>query len=203
MRLQNPFSAISTTGIDSQVLTVLVRSEQYLTIREIHQLLPEQGSHQGVRLSAGRLVEQGMLLQRLTGRGYAFAFNGDHLLAAAVREIAQAKSELISRMSRVISGWQIQPLVATLFGSAARNEMDTYSDIDVLIVVADGVAVDLVEELVSDFAAHVTLWTGNDLRPLIYQDSEVKPASIFDSVIADGIVIAGDHSWLRKRLRKS
>ena len=42
MRLQNPFSAISTTGIDSQVLTVLVRSEQYLTIREIHQLLPER-----------------------------------------------------------------------------------------------------------------------------------------------------------------
>ncbi|EAR24542.1 hypothetical protein A20C1_12962 [marine actinobacterium PHSC20C1] len=202
MRLQNPFSAISTTGIDSQVLTVLVRSEQYLTIREIHQLLPEQGSHQGVRLSAGRLVEQGMLLQRLTGRGYAFAFNGDHLLAAAVRQIAHAKSELISRMSHAISEWQIQPIAATLFGSAARNEMSTDSDIDVLIVVPDGVTDDVVEELVSDFAAHVTLWTGNDLRPLIYRDSDVRPAPIFESIIADGIAITGDHSWLRKRLRK-
>lgn len=202
MRLQNPFSAISTTGIDSQVLTVLVRSEQYLTIREIHQLLPEHGSHQGVRLSAGRLVEQGMLLQRLTGRGYAFAFNGDHLLAAAVRQIAHAKSELIARMAHAISEWQIQPTVATLFGSAARNEMSTDSDIDVLIVVPDGATDDVVDELVSDFAAHVTLWTGNDLRPLIYKDSEVQPASIFDSIVADGIAIAGDHSWLRKRLRK-
>jgi predicted nucleotidyltransferase len=202
MRLQNPFSAISTTGIDSQVLTVLVRSEQYLTIREIHQLLPEKGSHQGVRLSAGRLVEQGMLLRRLTGRGYAFAFNGDHLLAAAVRQIAQAKSELLSRMSFEISEWQIQPIVVTLFGSAARNEMSIDSDIDVLIVVPDGVVDGVVEELVSDFAAHVTLWTGNDLRTLVYRDSEVQPAAIFDSIVADGIPIAGDRSWLRKRLRK-
>lgn len=202
MRLQNPFSAISTTGIDSQVLTVLVRSEQYLTIREIHQLLPEQGSHQGVRLSAGRLVEQGMLIQRLTGRGYAFAFNGEHLLAAAVRQIALAKSELISRMTLAISEWQIQPIAATLFGSAARNDMNTDSDLDVFLVFPDGMADGVVDELVSAFAARVSLWTGNDLRPLIYQDFEVQPAPIFDSIVAEGIAIAGDHSWLRKRIRK-
>jgi predicted nucleotidyltransferase len=203
MRLQNPFSAISTTGIDSQVLTVLVRSEQYLTIREIHQLLPEEGSHQGVRLSTGRLVDQGMLLQRITGRGYAFSFNRNHLLAAAVLQIAQAKSELISRMAHTISSWQIYPLAVTLFGSAARNEMSTDSDIDVLIVVPDTATDDVVDEIVSEFAAQVTLWTGNDLRPLVYRDSEVQPAPIFDSIVADGIEIAGDHSWLRKRLRKS
>lgn len=203
MRLQNPFSAMSTTGIDSQVLTVLVRSEQYLTIREIHQLLPEDGSHQGVRLSAGRLVEQGILVRRITGRGYAFAFNREHLLAGAIVQIADAKRELIARMAHTISGWQFQPLTVTLFGSAARNEMRTDSDIDVLVVVPDAAVEGVVEESVQRFAAQVTVWTGNDVRPLVYRHSEVQPAAIFESIVADGIEIAGDHSWLRKRLRNS
>ena len=49
MRLQNPFASLSTAGLDSQVLTVLARSNQYLTIQQIHQLLPETGSLAGVR----------------------------------------------------------------------------------------------------------------------------------------------------------
>lgn len=203
MRLQNPFSAISTTGIDSQVLTVLVRSEQYLTIREIHRLLPEAGSHQGVRLSVGRLVEQGVALQRITGRGHAFAFNREHLLAGAIVQIAEAKRELIARMAHSISGWQFRPLTVTLFGSAARNEMRTDSDIDVLVVVPNAVAESVVEESVQHFADQVTVWTGNDVRPLVYRHSEVQPSAIFDSIVADGIEIAGDHSWLRKQLRTS
>ncbi|WP_341952610.1 nucleotidyltransferase domain-containing protein [Salinibacterium sp. TMP30] len=203
MRLQNPFSAISTTGIDSQVLSVLVRTEQHLTIREIHQLLPEDGSHQGVRLSVARLVEQGVVMQRITGRGHAFAFNREHLLAGAIVQIADAKRELIVRMVHTISGWQFQPLTVTLFGSAARNEMRTDSDIDVLVVVPDSAADEAVEESVQQFAAQVTVWTGNDVRPLVYRDSEVQPAAIFDSVLSEGVEIAGDHSWLRKRLRSS
>lgn len=201
MRLQNPFAVISTTGIDSQVLTVLVRSEQYLTIREIHRLLPEDGSHQGVRLSAGRLVEQGILLQRTTGRGYAFALNREHLLASAILQIANAKSELISRMAWVVAGWQTQPLTVKLFGSAARNEMGTDSDIDLLVVMPDSAADEAVEDMVGQLVAQTTLWTGNDVRPLVYRSSEVAPASIFTSILGDGIDIAGNPSWLRKRLR--
>src|SRR5664279_1322809 len=155
MRLQNPFAVISTTGIDSQVLTVLARSEQHLTIRQIHQLLPEDGSHQGVRLSTGRLVEQGILLQRITGRGYAFALNRDHLLADAILQIANAKTELLSRMAGIVSQWQIQPLTVKLFGSAARSEMRTDSDIDVLVVMPDSAADGLMEDAVSHLAAQI------------------------------------------------
>lgn len=73
MHLQNPFAVVSAIGLDSQVLTVLARTEQYLSIRQIHQLLPEEGSPQGVRKSVVRLVEQGTVLERVTGRSYAYA----------------------------------------------------------------------------------------------------------------------------------
>ena len=202
MRLQNPFAAVSTTGLDSQVLTVLARSEQYLSVHQIHQLLPEEGSPQGVRKSVVRLVEQGVVWERVTGRSYAYALNRDHLLADAILKIANAKSELLSRMRQIISVWPIQPVTVKLFGSAARNEMRVGSDIDLFIVMPDSATDDVVEESVLQLAAQTTLWTGNDVRPLVYRSSDVRPASIFNSVLEDGIDITGDSSWLRKQLRK-
>lgn len=201
MRLQNPFAVVSTTGLDSQVLTVLARTEQYLSVRQIHQLLPEKGSPQGVRKSVVRLVEQGTVLERATGRSYAYTLNLDHLLAEAIQKIANAKSELLSRMSEVISKWRIQPLTVKIFGSAARNEMHADSDIDLLVVMPDAATEDVVEDSVRRLAAQATLWTGNDVRPLVYRSSEVRPASIFNSILEEGIDIAGDPSWLRKQLR--
>jgi len=202
MRLQNPFAAVSTTGLDSQVLTVLARTEQYLSVHQIHQLLPEKGSPQGIRKSVVRLVEQGGVLERATGRSFAYALNRDHLLAEAILTIAKAKSELLSRMSQIISEWPIQPLTAKLFGSAARNEMRADSDIDLLIVMPDAATDDVVDESVRRLAAQAALWTGNDVRPLVFRSSEVQPASIFSSILEEGIDIAGDSSWLRKQLRR-
>ncbi|NYE95095.1 putative nucleotidyltransferase [Psychromicrobium silvestre] len=202
MRLQNPFATVSTTGLDSQVLTVLARTEQYLSVHQIHQLLPEEGSPQGVRKSVARLVEQGTVLERVTGRSYAYSLNLDHLLATVILQIANVKSTLLSRMTQVISEWRIQPLTVKIFGSAARNEMRTDSDIDLFIVMPDSATEDAVEDLVGRLAAQTTLWTGNDVRPLVYRMAEVQPASIFTSVLEDGIDIAGDPAWLRKQLRR-
>jgi predicted nucleotidyltransferase len=202
MRLQNPFATVSTIGLDSQVLTVLARSEQYLSVRQIHQLLPEEGSPQGVRKSVVRLVEQGVIWERVTGRSFAYALNRDHLLAEAILKIANAKSELLSRMSQVISEWSIQPLTAKIFGSAARNQMRTGSDIDLFIVMPDSASDDVVEDLVRQLAANAASWTGNEVRPIVYRSSEVRPASIFNSILEDGIDISGDSSWLRRQLRK-
>jgi predicted nucleotidyltransferase len=202
MRLQNPFATVSTIGLDSQVLTVLARSEQYLSVRQIHQLLPEEGSPQGVRKSVIRLVEQGVIWERVTGRSFAYALNRDHLLAEAILKIANAKTELLSRMSQVISEWSIQPLTAKIFGSAARNQMRTGSDIDLFLVMPDSASDDVVEDLVRQLAANAASWTGNEVRPIVYRSSEVRPASIFNSILEDGIDISGDSSWLRRQLRK-
>lgn len=202
MRLQNPFALVSPTGLDSQVLTVLARTEQYLSVRQIHQLLPEEGSHQGVRACAARLVEQGVVLERVTGRSLAYALNRDHLLIEPILKIANAKGELVFRLNQIISEWSFQPHTVKIFGSAARNEMHTSSDIDLLIVVPDLVSEDDVEDAVRGLAAQAALWTGNDVRPLVYRSSEVQSAKIFDSILEDSIDIAGDPSWLRKQLTR-
>lgn len=201
MRLQNPFAVVSTTGLDSQVLTVLSRSVAFLPVQRIHALLPEVGSPQGVRKSVARLVEQGTLVERSIGRSVAYALNREHLLIDAILQIARAKGELVARMSAAIELWPTRPIMVTMFGSAARNEMRSDSDIDLLIVMPD--EAEPADDVVGEFAVQVSRWTGNDVRPLVYRASEVRGAAIFTEVLADGVDVVGDGSWLRRQLRAS
>lgn len=202
MRIQNPFAALSTTGIDSQVLVVLARSDNYLTVAQIHALLPEGGSLEGVRKSAARLVAQGTVLERVTGRSVAYALNREHLLAQPILQIASAKQELIRRLAQHVSEWDVAPLTVKLFGSAARGEMTETSDIDLLVVMPEEAGHDVAAELTDNLASSARQWTGNDVRPLFYLDSELQPSSIFDSILREGIDVAGDPAWLRKQLRR-
>lgn len=202
MRLQNPFSALSSTGMDSQVLTVLARSEQYLTIPAIHRLLPEEGSSTGVRKALSRLVEQGVILEQVTGRTHSYALNREHLLADVILKIANSRRELTSRIQDAINLWPVKPVTAKIFGSAARGEMRSGSDIDILIVMPDETPDGLDDELAGNLAGQVTRWTGNDVRPLLYRAAEVKAAPIFDAIIREGVDVAGDPAWLRRTARR-
>lgn len=202
MRLQNPFAALSPSGLDSQVLLVLARSSQELSVQQIHQLLPDGGSRAGVQNSVARFLEQGTVMERRVGRSRAFALNDEHLLASVIRQIAATKRLLLSRMAEAIAEWPVQPLTVALFGSAARNEMRADSDIDLLIVMPDEAGDHTVEELVGALAARTRAWTGNDVRPLVYRAREVQPAPVFDAIVDEGIDIAGDAAWLRRRVRR-
>lgn len=196
-----PLAGISTVGFDAQVLGVVARSEQFLTVAQNHRLLSEPGSLEGVRRALQRFVVQGTVLERFTGRAAAYALNREHLLAGPIIQIAGAKQELVRRRADQISGWEVQPLTVKLFGSAARGEMSDSSDIDILVVMPEDCDKAQSMKLVDDLAAQVGRWTGNDVQPLVYSSAEVEPASIFSSVLADGIDVAGDPNWLRRRLR--
>lgn len=202
MRLQNPFAALSPSGLDSQVLLVLARTDQHLSVQQIHGLLPEGGSRAGVQKSVARFVEQGTVVERRFGRSRAFALNGEHLLADSIRQIAASKLLLLSRMAEVIVDWPVQPLTVKMFGSAARSDMRSDSDIDLLVVLPDEVEDDAADEMVAALATRAAAWTGNDARPLVYRASEVGPAKVFDEILEEGLDVAGDPGWLRRRLRR-
>lgn len=201
MRLQNPFAVLAPSGIDSQVLTVLARAEQFLSVHQIQQLLPERGSLQGVRNSVERLLEQGTVRERVAGRSRAYGINREHLLADAIASISRSKQEFLARLRDAVVAWPLRPPSVVMFGSAARNEMGSDSDIDLLFVFPDDAPHDLAHELVHQLVARAAAWTGNDVRPLVYSESEVVPMGIFDSVLQEGNVISGDPSWLQQRMR--
>lgn len=200
MRLQNPLTAISPT-LDMGVLYVLARAEAEFTAPGLNALLPERGSLAGVRKALVRLVEQGIVVEKLAGRTHTYSLNQDHLLADYVKSMASAKELLFERIKQTVRAWEFRPIVVTIFGSAARNDMRTDSDIDLFIALPDSVDELLAEARIAHLAASFSAWTGNDTRPLVYRESEVAPAPIFDSIASEGQTIYGDGKWLKRKLR--
>lgn len=199
MRLQNPIAALTPT-VDAAVLHVLARADSGFTAPAVHRLSPDKNSESGVRNALTRLVKQGIALEEIVGQTRSYRLNRQHLLAAAIMEMAHAKHLLLGHLRDEIRAWPLEPLDVRLFGSAARNEMRDDSDVDLLFIFPDGYDEDLATSHLSDLSLKVASWTGNDTRPLVYRESEVEADRLFLNVIADGIPVLPACRWLEARL---
>ncbi len=132
MNVGRPHTAVCPT-LDSEVLNVLVGTTRPLTGREIARLAGRP-SHSGVLDVLHRLAEHGLVERQEAGRALLFTLNREHLAASAVELLANMRHELFSRLRRAIENWEVAPSHVSLFGSAARGEGDTQSDIDLFVV---------------------------------------------------------------------
>jgi predicted nucleotidyltransferase len=160
MDLSKPYSAISPR-LDLELLVELARSTQPRSGRELARRI--ERSWGGVRPALARLVEHGLLDRDEVGATYVYRLNREHLLAPAVDELAGARTTFFSRLRSLIAAWKIQPLHASIFGSMARGDGDTTSDVDVFVVRPK--RVDLENETwrqqLDDLSDRVRTWTGN------------------------------------------
>jgi predicted nucleotidyltransferase len=161
MDLAAPYSAICPT-LDSAVLNVLAHTSRALTGREVARLLRRR-SHSGVLGVLHRLAEHGLVDQQEVGPAFLFALNREHLAAPAVDALANMRSEFLRRLERDIDNWEVAPINASLYGSAARGSGDTHSDIDILLVRPREVAEDdhRWRGQIDGLARHIRRWTGN------------------------------------------
>lgn len=197
MQLQNPLRAICP-ALEADVLMALAEGAP----RTPGSLVRERGVHasiSGVRRCLERLEESGVVDAGHRGNRVEYSLNAQHILASLVVEASKAMERFIRFLADQICRWGEQPLQVSLFGSAARREMRNDSDIDLLFVVPDG-ASDQLYEVISDLAVAAYRMTGNDVRPMVCEVSEVHPAPIFYSIDRDGVHIFGDNYWLSRRL---
>ncbi|HEV8602787.1 MAG TPA: nucleotidyltransferase domain-containing protein [Gaiellaceae bacterium] len=161
MDLSRPWALIRSP-IDMDVLLVLRGTTRPLTGRDVARLV-RNGSQPTVNASLRRLTEEGLVRAEEAGNAYLYTFNREHLGAPAIELLTGIRSELERRLRAEIGGWEIAPAHASIFGSAARGEGDTRSDIDVFVVRPARVSEDDPRwraqlERLSD---HVYEWTGN------------------------------------------
>jgi hypothetical protein len=93
-----------------------------------------RGSEVGVRRSLARLVEQGIVRAEMMGRNLVHELNRDHLAAPIADHLAGLRLELWQRLRRTLGAWNPKPIYGYVFGSAARGDGDSGSDIDLLLV---------------------------------------------------------------------
>jgi predicted nucleotidyltransferase len=172
MDVARPFSALSTS-VDADVLVALSGSSAPRSGRELARLSGR--SNTGVQHVLDRLVTHGLVERMEAGRAFLYTLNRDHLLAPAVEQMAEARVELVSRLRAAMAAWEIPVIHGSLFGSTARGDGDSASDIDLFVVrPADVDAEDHAwRGQVEGLAESVRRWTGNHAGIAEISESEL------------------------------
>ncbi len=146
-------------------------------------------SQRGVAAALDRLVEQGTVRRQEAGRALLYSLNRDHLAAPAVRLLADMRLELFRRLRAAFEAWDSPPRYALMFGSAARADGDTSSDIDLLLVRPNQVGEqdERWRQQVNGLANDVLAWTGNHAAPVELAESELPDLRASSPAVWDEI----------------
>ncbi len=198
MDVSRPYSAIAPT-LDGDVLVTLALANEPLSGRAVARRA-KRGSQPAVQAALDRLVGHGIVRRTEAPPASLYELNRDHVGAEAVELMTRMRGELFARIRREIAGWGVQPVHVSMFGSAARADGDTESDVDLLLVTPAGVDAESDEwrRQVDELASRVEAWTGNRASTVELSVSRVNafaargwPPSL-KNVSQDGIVLCGD-----------
>lgn len=183
--------------LDGSVLAVLTGTTRPLTGREIARLAPE-GSQPGISKALGRLVDEGLVNRQEAGSALLYELNRNHLAAPAAELLAGLRGALIECLREELASWKIQPTHGSLFGSAARGDGDSSSDVDLLVVRPAEVADDdpRWRAQLDGIADSIERWTGNPASVSELRESDVERLAderppVIDAIVADAITLIG------------
>lgn len=176
---------------------MLAGTTRPMTGREIARLMG-RASHSGVLIALNRLAEHGVVEREEAGRALLFTLNREHLAAPAIDVLAHLRSELLDRLRKEVSSWEISADHVAVFGSFARGEGGPSSDIDLFVIRPRKVEREDLRwrEQVDLLARQVRRWTGNPASIAEVGRSEIaslrkqKPP-ILSELRKDAITIAG------------
>ena len=197
MDVGSPYLAIFPR-VWGATLLALHRTVAPMTGREVAR---RAGVSQPAALAAlDHFVEHGLVRSQPAGRANLYSLNDEHLLVSAVDAAFGVRGLLVKQMAVQVSHWEVEPRHISLFGSMARGDGDTKSDVDILIVrpLLRGNSDEFVwNGQVDAFAHQVELWTGNraaivelSLDELRSQHSEKR--ALLQEVRRDGIRVTGE-----------
>lgn len=196
MDVSRPYKAVCPT-LDGDVLRVLASTSLGLTGREVAELAGRR-SHSGVLDALHRLTEHGLVRRAPLNRAYLFALNREHLATEAVELLMSLRSKLFERIRSAIDTWEVAPVHASVFGSAARGDGDVDSDIDMLVVRPADVAQDEPrwQAQVDALRLQIEGWTGNqaailELTETELAESQARQRPIVAELRSDSVVVAG------------
>jgi len=161
MDLAMPLAVVTPT-LDAAVLHALAATTARASGAQV-QRMAGTGSPDGVRRVLTRLVAQGIVLAEEHPNATLYLLNRDHVAADAVVALTRLRTTIIDRITDAVSRWSPQPVHASLFGSFARGEATTNSDIDILVVIGPAGAADQDARAaqIDQLSADVLRWTGN------------------------------------------
>ena len=180
-----------------EVVLVLRGTTRLLTGREVARLV-RAGSQPAVNASLRRLTKEGVVRAEEAGNAYLHTLNREHLAAPALELLADIRGELERRLRAELAAWEIAPAHVSIFGSAARGDGDTSSDIDLFVVRPSRVPADdpRWRAQLEQLCDRVHAWTGNHAGLSEVSTTNVRRVRrasppIIEELRRDAITLAG------------
>ena len=163
MDVARPFEVV-TSPTDLAVLRVLSHTTQPMTGRQVARIAGRP--HESARRALRRLAAQGLVTSEPFGSSLAYLANRDHVAWPGVLALLDLPGELRRRISELVESWEDAPVTVAIFGSAARGDGDTESDIDLLVVRPARISPDSDHwhAQLAELALAVRRWTGNSAQ---------------------------------------
>ena len=207
MNLSKPLTSL-IPSLEGDVLSVLTGASADFTGQQVHRVL---GTHSqaGVNRALQRLSATGIVNMRSSGNSNLYQLNREHLLARYVIEIADVRAEFFRLMSLEVTSWELRPECVAVFGSAARSDMTSDSDIDVFISRPSEIEFGDTtwRRQLTEFSMRMGRWTGNSVNAFEVGPDDLKQElgikdGVFYSIIDQGVVVYGPPDYLRKLRNK-
>jgi len=174
MRFHETLEEILGSRIKIRILRLFYRTKGSYTGREIAKLI--DSSQEATRRALDDLAKQGLLRRDYAGTSYIYNLNEDHMLVGkVVNKAFLAEQNSIREIARIFKEQLGKEFYkAIIFGSVAKGKERPDSDVDILVVVRDGIEMDAIEDRVNEAANLATAASGNPVMPIVIQTGEYE-----------------------------
>jgi DNA-binding transcriptional ArsR family regulator len=134
MDVGRPAALVLPSGTEA-VIRALAGTATALGVRELARVAGVSANRASQVLS--HLEEHGLVIVEEHGAGRLCRLNRDHLAVEPLLALADMRGRLLGFLRDEVKLWGARALHVSLFGSAARGDGGTGSDLDLLVVKAD------------------------------------------------------------------
>lgn len=183
-------------GVQGRVLAVLAETTAELNLRTIARL-------SGVSVAQAsrvlpRLVELGIAERREIPPSSLFRLVPEHIAAGPLVALARGRDGVIEEMGRVAAVLPVVPVSVIAFGSFARGEADTESDIDAVFIRPAGLdeSDDAWADSIEQWRTQIRRATGNPVEVLEIGFEEVgarlrSERPVWRDIHREGVIVHG------------
>ena len=174
MRFHEPLNDILGNRTQVKVLRLLARTRSAHTGRELARLIGQ--SHNSTRFALEELERNGLIVKQQAGRSNLYSLDEDNILMRDILLPAfKLEGRLLDEVAMILSreiGDQLLDII--LFGSIAKAEESSRSDMDLVLVFKDEVNLKDIEDTVAEASLLIAKMFGNQVSPIIVTKAEFE-----------------------------
>lgn len=185
MDVGRPAAVVLPAGTEA-VFRALAGTDSALGVREVARVAGVSANRASQVLS--ELVDHGVVLVEEHGALRLCRLNRAHLAVGPLLHLVELRGRLLTFLRDEMGSWKRRPVHASLFGSAARGDGDTRSDLDLLVVRPDDADEEAWEGQLFETGERILAATGNRAAWFV-----TTPADLTRAVKATEPIIAEWH----------